>query len=449
MKISKKVLTTVLATIMGLSMVACSSTGKDKSSDEKTKSNEIATKITKPVEVEFWHAMSGSNEEALKKIVSDFESKNENIKIKLVFQGNYRELFDKLMAAAKGNTLPTMAQIYSNRLSWYVGKDLVENLNPYIENKEIGLSEEDMKDIPKLFFEDGKWDNKQYAMPFNKSQMLLYYNKDMLNEAGVEVPTTWEEWKEASKKLTVDKDGDGNPKIYGTVFENGISTDIAPWVKQSGGEIIDEENNKINFNTPETKEAVGFINSMIQDKTARLAGEDKNSNIPFNQGKAAFCVASTSAIPFIKDGIQEGTKWFAAPLPGNKTNDQLYYGTNVTAFNTGEAEEKLAAWLFMKHLSSAEVTAEFAQNTGYLPVRYSAQETPEYKKFLEENPINGVALKSFDVGFQGARNVGEINALDALGEELELLFNGKKSIDDALKDAQSKGESAMAEARKN
>ena len=181
MKIRKKVLTTVLATIMGLSMVACSSTGKDKSSDEKTKSNEIAIKITKPVEVEFWHAMSGSNEEALKKIVSDFESKNENIKIKLVFQGNYRELFDKLMAAAKGKTLPTMAQIYSNRLSWYVEKDLVENLNPYIENKEIGLSEEDMKDIPKLFFEDGKWDNKQYAMPFNKSQMLLYYNEDMLN----------------------------------------------------------------------------------------------------------------------------------------------------------------------------------------------------------------------------------------------------------------------------
>lgn len=66
--------------------------------------------------------MSGSNQEALKKIVSDFESKNEHIKIKLVFQGNYRELFDKLMAAAKGNTLPTMAQIYSNRPSWYVGK---------------------------------------------------------------------------------------------------------------------------------------------------------------------------------------------------------------------------------------------------------------------------------------------------------------------------------------
>lgn len=103
----------------------------------------------------------------------------------------------------------------------------------------------------------------------------------------------------------------------------------------------------------------------------------------------------------------------------------------------------------MKHLSSAEVTAEFAQNTGYLPVRYSAQEIPTYKKFLEESPINGVALKSFDIGFQGARNVGEINALDALGEELDLLFSGKKSIDDALKDAQSKGESAMEEARKN
>lgn len=101
--------------------------------------------------------------------------------------------------------------------------------------------------------------------------MLLCYNEDMLKEAGVEVQTTWEEWKEASKKLTVDKYGDGNPEIYGTVFENGISTDIAPWVKQAGGQVKD----KINFNTLETKEAVEFINSMIQDKTARLAKKIK------------------------------------------------------------------------------------------------------------------------------------------------------------------------------
>lgn len=448
MKIKKKIIATILATTMGLSMVGCGNKTKE-DVKEDVSSGQIATEISDSVEVEFWHAMSGPNEEALKKIVDDFESKNENIKIKMVYQGNYRELFDKLMVAAKSNTLPTMAQIYSNRLSWYVGKDLVEDLTPYINNETVGFTETELKDIPEFFMDNGIWDGKNYAMPLNKSQMLLYYNEDMLKEAGVEVPTTWEEWKEASAKLTVDEDGDGTPEIYGTIFPNDISTDIAPWVKQAGGEVIDEAADKINFDTPETKEAVEFINGMIQDKTARLAGEDKNSNVPLTQGRAAFCVASTSAIPYIKADMPEGTNWFASPLPSYKYDAQLYYGTNVTAFNTSDDQEKLGAWLFMKHLTSTEMTAEFAQSTGYIPVRYSAQEVDSYKKFIEENPINGVALKSFSVGFQGSRSVGSINASDALGEELEKVFTGQKSVDDALKEAQTKAVSAMEEARKN
>ena len=64
-----------------------------------------------------------------------------------------------------------------------------------------------------MFFDDGIWDGKQYAMPFNKSMMVLYYNEGMLEEAGVEVPTTWEEWEAANKKLTKDTDGDGEPDV--------------------------------------------------------------------------------------------------------------------------------------------------------------------------------------------------------------------------------------------
>lgn len=64
------------------------------------------------VEFDFWHAMSGSNEEALTKIADDFMKENPNIKVNLINQGGYMDLFDKLMAAAKANQLPTMTQIY-------------------------------------------------------------------------------------------------------------------------------------------------------------------------------------------------------------------------------------------------------------------------------------------------------------------------------------------------
>ena len=106
--------------------------------------------------------------EKLYALTDEFNEKNENITVTLVNQGGYRDLFDKLMGAAKANQLPAMTQIYSNRLSWYVSKGLVEDLSPYMEDKAIGLSAGDKNDFPKLFLDDGIWDGKQYAMPFNE-----------------------------------------------------------------------------------------------------------------------------------------------------------------------------------------------------------------------------------------------------------------------------------------
>ncbi|MBU5590376.1 ABC transporter substrate-binding protein [Clostridium sp. MSJ-4] len=440
----RRVISIMLTGIMALSMIGCSGKVDDKK-DKATSS--IPTEIKENVEIEFWHSMKGENEEALTKITKDFEEKNPKIKVKLVNQGGYRDLFEKLMGAAKSNTLPTVTQIYNNRLTWYIDKGLVEDLNPYMSNGTVGMKEEESEDIIKILYEDGTFEDKQYSLPFNKSQMVLYYNEDMLKEKGVSVPKTWEEFKDAAKKLTVDSDNDGNPEVYGVALENNISTDIGIWVRHAGGEVISEKDDKINFNTPETKEAVEFLAGMVKDKVATLAGEDKNANNTFIKGKAAMCVASTSAIPYIQKGFKGN--WFSAPLPVHKEDAQLYYGTNVAMYNTGTAEQKLAGWLYLKHLINTENTAYFSMKTGYIPVRMSAIKSEEYQKFLKENPVKEVPMKTLDKGWIGARSIGTIPALDVLGQELEQVFKEKKTTEEALKEAQEKGEKAMKEARSN
>ena len=440
----RRVISIMLTGIMALSMIGCSGKVDDKK-DKATSS--IPTEIKENVEIEFWHSMKGENEEALTKITKDFEEKNPKIKVKLVNQGGYRDLFEKLMGAAKSNTLPTVTQIYNNRLTWYIDKGLVEDLNPYMSNGTVGMKKEESEDIIKILYEDGTFEDKQYSLPFNKSQMVLYYNEDMLKEKGVSVPKTWEEFKDAAKKLTVDSDNDGNPEVYGVALENNISTDIGIWVRHAGGEVISEKDDKINFNTPETKEAVEFLAGMVKDKVATLAGEDKNANNTFIKGKAAMCVASTSAIPYIQKGFKGN--WFSAPLPVHKEDAQLYYGTNVAMYNTGTAEQKLAGWLYLKHLINTENTAYFSMKTGYIPVRMSAIKSEEYQKFLKENPVKEVPMKTLDKGWIGARSIGTIPALDVLGQELEQVFKEKKTTEEALKEAQEKGEKAMKEARSN
>jgi multiple sugar transport system substrate-binding protein len=452
----KKTLSMLLVFIMMATLVAGCTTKAATNEPEATTTEAPAENAevseadaTEPVEITFWHAMSGANEEAIQKITNDFMAANPNVTVTLIHQGGYRDLFDKLMASAKAEQLPTISQIYSNRLSWYVSKGLVEDLTPFMDDSEVGFTNADYEDIPKMFLDDGIWDGKHYALPLNKSQMVLYYNEGMLEEAGVEVPTTWEEWTEVSAALTIDKDGDGEPEIYGTVFENGLSTDIIPWFKQAGGTTIDDASGDILFDTPAAKEAVTFLNNMIQNKSARLAGDDKKQNVPLQQGRAAMCVASTSALPYIERDTMEGISINCAPLPSHKTNDQLFYGTNVTMFNTASQAQKAAAWNYVKFLTNTENTAYFGSQTGYIPVRKSAQEVPVFKAVLEAKPMKKVPFASMDTGFQGARCIGSINALDALGEELDLVFNGQKDIDTALKDAQVKGEQAMETAKNN
>lgn len=453
----KKFFAAILALTMMLSLSACKTEEPTPSpvapvASEDTKPSEAAPEASaeaEEVEITFWHAMSGVNAEAMEKITDDFMAEYPHIKVTLMNQGGYRDLFDKLMASAKANQLPNLAQIYSNRLSWYVSKDLVQDMTSYMNDPEIGLTAEDYEDIPQMFMDDCIWGDGQYAMPFNKSMMVLYYNVDMLNEAGISVPTTWEEWADAAKKLTVDEDGDGDPEVYGIVFANNLSTDIAPWIRQAGGTTMNEETNELYFDAPATHEAIEFINGMFQEGSARLAGEDNNANVPLQQGRAAMCVASTSALPYIEADTMDGITIEAAPLPGYKNDAQLYYGTNVTMFASGTDAEKEASWLYLKYLTSTENTAYFAGQTGYIPVRKSAQNDPDFAAILAEKHVKQLSIDSMDIGFQGTRNIGGINALDALGDQLDLVFSGEKSIEDALKDAQTNGEKALEDAKNN
>ena len=150
--------------------------GEKRNGEERRDENRVVNreknrhKSDRKTEITFWHAMSGSNEEAIQKITDDFMEQNENVSVKLVNQGGYMDLFDKLMASAKADQLPTMTQIYSNRLSWYVSKGLVADLTPYMEDEQTGFTEEDLADIPEMFLADGIWDGNSMQSRLTKAR---------------------------------------------------------------------------------------------------------------------------------------------------------------------------------------------------------------------------------------------------------------------------------------
>lgn len=437
----KKFLLTMLTLFAVLTLAACESNSdkeENKSSGSNEKSGEVVTSLDKDIEIEFWHAMSGRHEEALEKITNDFNESQEHITVKLVNQGSYSDLSTKIMAAAKANTLPVLAQAYEDWMTEYLENDLIKDLTPYVTHEEIGFSEDELNDIVDVFREANIWDGKYYGMPFNKSTKLLFYNVDYLEDAGLEVPTTWEELREASEKLTFEKDG---RKVVGLGLENSVTLEFNQWVHQAGGVYFDEATGEFKLNSPEGKEALEFVNGMIQDGIARTAGEDGYMSGPFARGDVAFYIGSSAGIPYVAEPAAEnGINWSAAVLPAGKEAAAPFAGTNVVVFSSATDEEVYAAWEYIKFLINADNTAYWAMQTGYLPVRYSALESDAWLQYVEENPVYGVGPQQFEVGFLDPRIKGAYDLKKAVAKELDRVLLGEISVEEGLENAEKAAE---------
>lgn len=390
-----------------------------------------------PAEVEFWHAMSGPHEEAIKKFADDFNSTHDDITIKPVNQGSYEDLQQKIMAAAKAGNLPDMAQATTNVIPEYIDNKFITSLNDFIEDPEVGLSEDELNDYIEVFRDSSTWDDTYYSLPFSKSTRVLFYNQTLLEENGLEAPKTWDELQEVAK--TVTKDG-----VVGMGFENSYEAEFQGILKQMGGTYMDEATGEPEFASKEGQEAMGMISGMIDEGIARTAGEDEYMSNPFGRGDVAMYIGSSAGIPHVGGAMEDGIEWSTAPIPTlDGEAATTFAGNDIVIFNQSEETEQKAAWEFMKYLTSPEVTSEWSMLSGYLPIRQSALDTEEYQKFLEENPAYTAGTEQFDAGFFIARVPGGDAVRNIVLEEMDYILQGMKTVEEGLTEAQERAKAEL------
>lgn len=447
----KKIASLMSMVMLTVSLTACSTKGSDQEIKD-SKDAKIATEITQDVSIDFWHAMTGENEEILQEITDKFNKENKDgINVNLVYQGHYKELFSKLEGASKSNQLPALSMIYPNRLTAYVKNDLVENLNPYIENEKIGFDKETWEDIPEFLRDNGMWDGIHHSLPFNKSTYLLFYNEDILKKYNVAPPTTWDELQQAAKKLTVDEDKDGKNEMYGLGLNASVGIDSSFWVKQAGGDLIDEENDKILFNSEETAKAYDFLAGMVKDKTAQIAGEEKYMTGAFSRGEAAMGISSMSALPDIISACEGSNVNFkTAALPKGKESASLFSGTDITIFNTPSAEEKLAAFKYIKYFFEEEPQLLWGTKSGYLPLRNKVLNSTEFTNYAKkECPAKEVSKEAFKDGYCDPKVLNGYAIHENMDKALQQVILGEKNTKEALKEAENNTRTALDEAKKS
>ncbi len=381
-----------------------------------------STRTDNRTTITFWHGMeSGVNNKILQAKIDEFNTKHPDIFIDAQVYGAADQLGPKLDAAVAGKTPPDLLWWSPAFFPKYADAGVLKNLDEFI-------SDDVRNDVYDYLWELGSYQGKIYLTPFSANNLGIYYNKKMLNEASInQSPQTWDEFKDAAKKLT--RNG-----TFGFQVPMGTSEwTVWTWqcfLWQAGGEILTPDKKHAAFNSPAGVAALDFWKSLTDEKIANFSETDagyKTENIL--SGRIAMTINGPWNYADLKDQKQIDLGVFA--LPKQERAATNIGGESLFLFKTNPQREK-AAWEFMKFLMSADFQVDWAMNTGYLPVSKSAANSPRYQEFLQANPFIKAYNDQMPVG-KTRPSIPQYPALSqALGKNIEAALYGKLSSKEAL-----------------
>lgn len=406
-KILKRLVSVSLAAIMATSLLAgCGSKEKSNSNDVSKNESKLETSdVTEtkgglpdsiePTEIVFWHAMSGSNGEAMDQLVADYNDtvgKENGIKVVSVFQD--RTIASKVLMVGQDNDLanaPDVIQTVGSDIPSLTTLSQVFNAENYINDKNSKISTDDYYENMLRTF---TYKDELIGVPMNTSSILLYYNEDLLKAAGYDAPpATIEELAEYTEKLTV-KEGD-QIKQYGLnvqISRYQLVNFLASQYPESY--IGDNEGGR---KAPMTKTTIGEDGTLEKfltewEKVVQSGGYkhiEDNANEEFATGVNAMTILSSSRLGAITKLVGDNFSFKAAPLPkvsADDTSGASVGGSCLMMFNRDDENKLAAAWNFIEYATSAEVQAKWSQATGYMPTNQGVEKLDTMIKFYEENP---------------------------------------------------------------
>ncbi len=429
---NRKFIALLLAVLMIVSFAACKKDDGGEASAAPTAAPTVEPAKEWPAIpagtlIQFWHGMSGANGEALDFIVAKFNEENTlGITVEGTYQGGYGDLHTKLIAALQGGEAPHIAQAYANNIMVYMDSEAIVQLDEYIFDSQVGVN--DFNDIVQGYREENSNypDGKFYSLPFNKSTEVFYYNETFFKANSLTVPTTWDELAAVSIAAS---------EILGkpAFGYDSLSNLFITWSQQAGSGYTNNEG-AVLFDTPEARTALQFFVDGIEGGYFRTAGEDRYCSGPFNDENLVMFIGSTSGSKYVGSDTFE---WNAAQVPFGVNKKVIQQGSNMFMLKSNEIEQ-LATFEFMKFLMAPENTVAWAIRSGYLPVRISAREMPEYVDFVAAgtNPTKEVGTSYdgswyiYDPVFKDSYSVRQ--AVDTAVEEAA---TGMKTVDQAITDA--------------
>ena len=449
MKRYRLTLALILATSLPLAASCATPTPTPTSTPRPTPVKAVATvmhKFRDPVTIVFWHSEPEGTPSVrlLGELTRRFESEHPWITVRPAYVGNYEDVYRKALAAVRVGNPPDVAATYEHRIAELMGAGAIVPLNPYLNDPQIGLTDEDREDIFVGFWETNRYPEFGYqtlSLPYAKGALALYYNLTALRQAGIDAPPrTWDEFEQACQAVAK---GD----VAGYAYVERATT-FAGWLYSRGASLLGDEDTRAVFNGPEGVEALELLKRLLASGAAVRPEGEHADRAMFAAGKAVFTMDSTSALPAYAQAVEEaglGFEWGSVAIPQKDSGRArtVLYGPSLCVFKTDEARQQ-AAWRFIRWLTDTEQNARWASTLGYAPLRRSAVEWLAESGWLADNKVASEMYETVIPGALPEPNVrGEQGVRRAIEGAWLASAGGVKPPQQALDEAVGKANEAL------
>ncbi len=426
-----------LTATTALILAACGGTSTADSEETAKTTDESTVSTTATGEgqsITFWHAMGGEAGVALEEIVADFNEENDKgITVTSEFQGTYDDTITKLKSASLGNMGADLVQIYEIGSRYMMDSDFIIPMQEFVDNEGYDLSQIE-PNIAAYYTVD----DSLYSMPFNSSTPVVYYNKDMFENAGIEnAPETLAEIGEMQEALTTDGGADMaiSLQIYGWFIEQFTSKQGLEFVNNGNGR--DTAATEVEFvNNEAMVNILTEWNELYESGAAPNVGR-QGGQPEFVAGQSAMTIGSTASLKTILNEVAGEFEVGTAYLPAISETDEggvSIGGASLWALDNEDPEKAQAVWEFTKYMISPEVQAECNKSTGYFPITTAAHEEEVFKNNIAGFPQFQTAIDQLhdsNPESQGAFLSVYPEARQIVEKEIENMLNGAVTPEEA------------------
>jgi multiple sugar transport system substrate-binding protein len=315
--------------------------------------------------------------QAYRNVIAAYENEHPDVNVKMSEASDRDDLIARLSTSFAGGTPPDLFLLNYRFYAQFAARGVLEPIEDRVDDSDVFQQEDFYKEAMDAF----RFHNTLTCLPQNISSLVVYYNKDLFQKAGVAAPKEgwkWDDMVAAAKKLTKDSNGDGKAEVYGLGIEASLIR-IAPFVWSAGGELVDDDENPTHFtlDTPEAEVALErFLQLHVVEKVTpsdeEVQAEDDETR--FQNGRMAMVLSSRRSTPTFR--TIQNFDWDVSALPQHEQQAGILHSDAYCLTKASDAKD--AAWSFMEFALGPEGAPIVAKSGRTVPSLKSVAESDAF-----------------------------------------------------------------------